>query len=315
MQQRLVAEGLRFPEGPVPLDDGSVLLVEMEAARLTHVAASGATRTIAQLRGGPNGAAIGPDGRCYICNNGGSRWHRRDGKLIPGLAADDYAGGWIEAVDLASGESEILYTECNGIRLAGPNDIVFDRYGGFYFTDSGRVHRRTRDRGAVYYADPAGGSIREIIFPMEMPNGVGLSPDGSILYVAETTTARLWAFDVTGPGEISSQRRGTFGEPGRLVLGLGGLNYFDSLAVDRSGRIHVATIPRRILVVEESGRIAETIELDDPFTTNVAFGGDSLTTAFATLSSTGRLIAYECAVPGLPGMNSNQRIMGSGNVE
>lgn len=298
--QRLVADGLRFPEGPVPLSDGSVLVVELEAGRLTRVAPSGAKTIVARLGGGPNGAAIGPDGRCYVCNNGGSRWHERDGRLMPGLVSNDYAGGWIEAVDLGTGHATVLYRTCGDVTLKGPNDIVFDRHGGFYFTDHGRLHRRTRDRGAVYYAATNGSSIREVLFPLDMPNGIGLSPDGETLYVAETMTARLWAFEVAGPGEIVTRRGGLMWEPGRLVAGPGGFNYFDSLAVDSLGRIHVATIPGRISVIEPTGAIAEEIAFDDQVPTNIAFGGSDLCTAFVTLSSTGRLVAYDCAVPGQP---------------
>lgn len=298
-QQRLVAEGLRFPEGPVPLDDGSVLVVEIEAGRLTRVLPGGTRRTIAELGGGPNGAAIGGDGRCYVCNNGGSRWHERDGRLLPGLAGERYRGGWIEAVDLETGRSEVLYRACGEVGLKGPNDIVFDRQGGFYFTDHGKLHRRTRDRGAIYYASIDGAAIREVVFPLDMPNGIGLSPDERTLYVAETMTARLWAFDLAGPGEIAPRRGGVLWEPGRLVAGLGGLHYFDSLAVNSLGRIHVATIPGRISIIDPAGAVLDSIEVDDPVPTNIAFGGPNLRTAYVTLSSTGRLVAFDCDVPGL----------------
>lgn len=205
---RLVAAGLRFPEGPVPLTDGSVLVVELEAGRLTRVGPSGAKTTVANLGGGPNGAAIGPHGRCYVCNNGGSRWHERDGRLMPGLVSNDYAGGWIEAVDLGTGNATVLYRACGDVTLKGPNDLVFDLYGCFYFTDHGRLHRRIRDRGAVYYATADGTSVHEVLFPLDTPNGIGLSPDGKTLYVAETMAARLWAFEVVGPGEIITRRAG-----------------------------------------------------------------------------------------------------------
>jgi len=298
--QKLVTAGLRFPEGPVVLQNGDVLVVEIEAGRLTRVAPDGSTSTVAQLGGGPNGAAIGPDGRCYVCNNGGGRWHERDGRLMPGLVSSDYAGGWIDAVDLGGGAVTRLYTACGDVRLTGPNDIVFDRHGGFFFTDHGRLHRRTRDRGAIYYAQPDGSAIREVVFPMDMPNGIGLSPDGASLYVAETMTARLWAFDVGGPGEVRTQRGGVLWEPGRLVAGLGGLNYFDSLAIDSAGRIHVATIPGRISVIDPSGTVVAEVTVDDPVPTNIAFGGPSLRTAFVTLSSTGRLVSYPVNTPGEP---------------
>lgn len=301
-QHHLIAEGLRFPEGPVPLADGSVLVVEIEAGRLTRISPGGGKSVVAQLGGGPNGAAIGPDGRCYVCNNGGSRWHGRDGRLMPGLVSDDYRGGWIEAVDLATGQAEVLYRACGEVGLKGPNDIVFDRHGGFYFTDHGRLHRRTRDRGAVYYAATDGSSIREVVFPLDMPNGIGLSPDCGTLYVSETMTARLWAFEVVGPGEVAPRYSdGVMWEPGRLVAGLGGLSYFDSLAVDSLGRVHVATIPGRISTIDPAtGAVVEEVAFADPVPTNIAFGGPELRTAYVTLSSTGRLVVFDAPVPGQP---------------
>jgi gluconolactonase len=109
MEIRTLAEGLEFPEGPVALGDGSVVVVEIAAGRLTRVMPGGAKTVAALPGGGPNGAAIGPDGKCYVCNNGGFEWvvegrHRR-----PFLQARDYAGGRIERVDLATGAVECLY--------------------------------------------------------------------------------------------------------------------------------------------------------------------------------------------------------------
>ncbi len=108
---REITPNLRFPEGPIAMPDGSVLLVEIAASRLTRVAPDGTLSVVAETGGGPNGAAIGPDGRCYICNNGGMTFHERDGLLLPGHAADDAAAGWIEAVNLDTGKNEVLYRE------------------------------------------------------------------------------------------------------------------------------------------------------------------------------------------------------------
>ncbi|MFZ8368791.1 SMP-30/gluconolactonase/LRE family protein, partial [Staphylococcus aureus] len=73
---REVTSDLAFPEGPIALADGSVIVVEIAGGRLTRVSPSGKKYTIAELGGGPNGAAIGPDGKCYVCNNGGFSWHK-----------------------------------------------------------------------------------------------------------------------------------------------------------------------------------------------------------------------------------------------
>src|SRR5579871_1339758 len=126
MDLELVTDGLLFPEGPIAMADGSIVLVEIQGRRLSRVSPRGERTTIAELGGGPNGAAIGPDGAAYITNNGGMGFITRpDGLNSPHGVPDDYDGGFIQRVDLASGAATTLYTACDGQRLKGPNDIVF----------------------------------------------------------------------------------------------------------------------------------------------------------------------------------------------
>ncbi|MCD2512522.1 SMP-30/gluconolactonase/LRE family protein [Comamonas endophytica] len=299
-----IAAGLRFPEGPIAMPDGSLLLVEIEGRTLTRVGTDGRVERIVQLQGGPNGAALGPDGKVYICNNGGFKWHdSAEHGIRPIGQADDYTGGWIETVDLASGRVERLYERSESGPLRGPNDLVFDRQGGFWFTDHGKTRARDVDRGSVYYARADGSSIREIIFPLWSPNGIGLSADERTLYVAETFTGRIWAFELSAPGEIKPQPWPHSPQGGRLVAGLPGYQNLDSLALDSAGNICVATLSNGgITVVSPCGAHIEHIPMPDAMTTNLCFGGPSLQTAFITLSSTGRLVAMEWERPGL-GLN------------
>lgn len=293
-----VTDGLRFPEGPIAMDDGSVVLVEIARGTLSRVTPDGAIEVIADLGGGPNGAAMGPDGAIYVCNNGGFQWHEVDGRLLPGGKPDTYSGGRIERVDLKTGDVEVLYTECDGNPLMGPNDIVFDKQGGFYFTDLGKHYDRQMDSGAVFYAQPDGSTIKEVIFPMMTPNGCGLSPDEKTLYVAETQTGRLWRAGIKAPGELVLD--GPLGG-GHLVAGLPGLQYFDSLGVDSAGNVCVATILNGgITSISPDGETIVHYPTDDPLTTNICFGGEGLKTAYITLSSTGRLVKCEWPVAGLP---------------
>lgn len=287
-----IARGLSFPEGPVALDDGALLVVEIAGGRLTRIAPDGMTSTVAQLGGGPNGAALGPDGRCYVCNNGGFAWRERNGVRLPVGPAQDYAGGSIQAVDLVTGKVERLYERCGEQLLRGPNDLVFDRGGGFWFTDHGHVRGRVRDRGAVYYARPDGSSIVEAIFPVETPNGIALSPDERTLYVAETMTGRLWAWSLDGPGRIAQRGRNLLGGTGHLVYGAGGFHLFDSMAVDADGNIFVGSVPGAILVISPQGELVQRIPMPEHYATNLCFGGPDLTTLYVTLSSTGRVIAF-----------------------
>ena len=306
MKIREITSGLQFPEGPVALADGSIVLVEIARGTLSRVTPDGRISVVAQLGGGPNGAAIGPDGQCYVCNNGGFAWHRGgDGILRPIAQAPDYSGGRIERVDLATGKFERVYDKvatANGeAGLRGPNDIVFDAHGGFWFTDLGKTRAREMDRGGIYYGRADGSLVREIAQPVLTPNGIGLSPDGRVVYFAETEGARLWGFDVTAPGEVA---RLPFPSPNgaRFIAQPGGaLQRFDSLKVDSRGNILVATLLNGgITIISPDGRSIEHVPMPDVYTTNVCFGGPSLTTLYATLSGTGKLVAVDdWPIPGL----------------
>ena len=298
-EPRVLASGLKFPEGPVALNDGSVALVEIARGTVTRVAPDGTVGVIAETGGGPNGMATGPDGAFYVCNNGGFLWRTEHGFTRPVLQAADYSGGRIERVDRNTGAVTVLYARCGGHQLRGPNDIVFDAQGGFYFTDLGKVRARDRDWGGVYYALADGSRIVEVTHPMLTPNGISLSPDGSTLYVAETETARLWAFDIVEPGVIKRQ---PFPSPygGRLVCGLGGYQRLDSMAVEASGNVAVATlISGQITSVAPDGRIVRAVPTGDIYTTNICFGGPDLRTAYITLAGRGELVAMEWPEPGL----------------
>jgi gluconolactonase len=302
MKFREIASGLHFPEGPVAMDDGSVLVVEIAGGTLARVTPDGRVQRVAQLGGGPNGAAIGPDGAVYVCNNGGMHFsHGPDGAMRPGHQPDDYSGGRIERVDLVSGRSERLFDSVGGVALRGPNDIVFDAAGGFYFTDLGKVRPHELDRGGVFYSSPGHVGATPVAYPAMTPNGVALSPDESTLYYAETEGARVWAFDVVGPGQV---RRDPWPSPhgGRLVVAAPGGQYqrFDSMAVDALGNLYVATLLHGgITIISPDGTICRHVPLPDRYPTNVCFGGPDLRTLYVTLSGSGKLIAFdEWPVPG-----------------
>lgn len=294
-----IAEGLRFPEGPVAMRDGSVLLVEIERQTLTRVSPTGEVSVVAEVPGGPNGTAIGPDGRAYICNNGGMEWIRDQGTLRAGGTPQSYVSGSIDAVDLASGEVTRLYDRCGDNLLNGPNDIVFDTHGGFYFTDIGKRRGRQQDRGFVYYARPDGSEIREVVSFMATPNGIGLSPDGATLYVAETETGRVWAFEIAGAGVLNKL---AWPSPngGRLLHGFGGYTRLDSLAVTASGAVCVATLEDcSIAEISPDGSKVSHHRFPDMLVTNICFGGKDLRSAFVTLSHTGKLVRVTWPSPGL----------------
>ncbi len=273
-----------------------MVLVEIERGTLSRVRPDGRIEVVAELGGGPNGAAIGPDGAVYVCNNGGFTWQESDGILAPSGTPGDYAGGRIERVELDTGKVDVLYTECDGRPLNGPNDIVFDSQGGMWFTDLGKTYDTYRDLGVIYYAAADGSRISPQITHRETPNGIGLSPDEKTVYFAETMTGRVWAYDLAAPGKLA-----TGPDAVRLVVGLPGFQLFDSLAVDAEGNVCVATlINGGITSVSPDGSKVEHIPTGDLYTTNICFGGKDLRTAFITLSGTGRLVSTTWPRAGLP---------------
>jgi gluconolactonase len=288
---RIVASGLKFPEGPVAMRDGSVLVVEMARQTLSRVTADGEVEVIARIPGGPNGAAIGPDGRVYIANNGGFSWTENGMGPMPIGPSKDYKGGGIDIVDLESGKVERLYDSCDGRPLKGPNDLVFDEHGGFYFSDPGKRRDRDMDRGFVYYARADGSGIHEVISQTTTPNGVGLSPDNKTFYLAETETARIVKWDVIGPGQFKIRpwpaRMG-----GTLIAGLSRDYRFDSLAVTDAGNICVAALDACCVVeISPDGALVRSHPIPDTMVTNLCFGGPDMRTAFVTLSHRGQLLA------------------------
>jgi gluconolactonase len=289
---RILAEGLRFPEGPVVMPDGSVVLVEIASGCLTRVAPDGGKSIVATPGAGPNGIALGPDGTIL--------WHEEPGMIRPAGVPADYSGGRIEVIDPATGSVKRLYDRCGEHTLKGPNDIVFapkgsPGEGGFWFSDLGKVRARDRDHGGVYWAASDGSRIVEAAFPIfGGANGISLSPDGRILYAAETETGRLWAWDIEGPGVVRKDPWPS-SSGGRVICQFPGYRM-----ISPAGNICVATlVSGEITTVSPAGEIIRVVKMPERMPTNICFGGKDMRTAYITLSTTGKLAAMEWDEPGL----------------
>ena len=294
MELELIAEGLSFPEGPVAMADGSVLVVEIARRTVTRVRPDGSKEIVAETGGGPNGAAIGPDGALYLCNNGGAfkfpeNWEETGRMLVP----DHYSGGSIQRVDLATGQLGTVYDSCEGRPLNGPNDIVFDSTGGFWFTCFGFSDGENRRLGGLYYGRADGSAIKRVRGEQISPNGVGLSPDGRTVYWSDSMLQRLWALDLAAPGEAPDEVGHVSGRP---VVTLPGMQWFDSLAVEAGGKVCVGTLfSGAISTIDPATGGFEQTQFPDPIVTNICFGGADMRDAWVTCSSTGRL--YKCRWP------------------
>ncbi|CAN5163522.1 SMP-30/gluconolactonase/LRE family protein [soil metagenome] len=275
-----------------------MLIVEIARKTLTRVAPNGAVSVVATLGGGPNGVALGPDGAAYVCNNGGLSFRDTGAQLFVSGLPEDVAGGSIQRVDLRSGAATTLYTRVDGRPLNGPNDLVFDGWGGFWFTDTGKIRPRSRDQGGLYWARADGSEIREVVYPLLAPNGVTFAPDGRTLYVA-VGDRRILAYTVEGPGVLARQGGGV--RVWTVAAPAGDIG-FDNLVCEAGGNLVVAAVRTGGLLVMSptTGAVLETVALPDPITTAMAFGGPGDRTLYVTLSSTGKVIALDWPRPGLP---------------
>ena len=288
-----VAGGLAFPEGPVAMNDGSVLFVEIEGKRLSRWK-DGKVSPVAEIEGGPNGTAIGPDGAAYICNNGGVYDFMEIQKGVripsPGGPSKNYTSGSIERVDLETGDVTTLYKSTPEMPLLTPDDIVFDKKrGGFWFTDTGLQYPDHVQKGGLYFGT-ANGDPLEKVTTITTPNGVGLSPDGDTLYVSDTIFGRLWALKITGPGTVEKTPMPDM--PGAVVQTLPGFHWVDSLKVLANGNVCVGTIALEgggITTFDTKTHETDELSVRDPFTTNLCFGGPEMTDVWITASSTGVL--------------------------
>lgn len=298
MEIEIVAEGLCFPEGPVWMLDGSIILVETGAGLITRVFPDGRKQTVAECGGGPNGIAVGPDGWLYVCNNGGMEIYEENGlTLTTGHPMPGYTHGWIDRIHPDTGEIQRLYEHLDDRFLAAPNDIVFDYEGNIWFSDFGKHVGHTTVHGGIYFAKPDGSLLVRAVDGPQV-NGIGVSPDGRTVYGALSFESLLVGFDVTGPGQLEPQQGLVSGHP---VAQFGPRQLLDSLAVDANGHVCVATVlngPGIGSADPATGKITH-YPFPDMLTTNICFGGADMQDAWVTLSTTGRLAKVRWPVPGL----------------
>jgi gluconolactonase len=277
-QPRVLAEELRFPEGPVWLGRERLAFTEIRG-QCVSLWERGIVRTIACTGGGANGATLGPDGALYVANNGGVSLDHNGTWLAP-----DPIPGRIQRVTLAGQVCDVA-VDLPGAPPNRPNDLCFGPDGLLYYTDphnwedlnhlgTGRVARTALD-GKV-------GLLAEV---PAFPNGIAFGPDER-LYVAQSVERRILVMDPV---------------PGATVDVFCTLprGYPDGFCFDADGALYVAgSLGDVLLVLEPDGEVREIVELgrgSEP--TNCCLGDGTL---FVTLAGTGQLVALDVGVEALP---------------
>jgi gluconolactonase len=215
---QLIAQKLRGTEGPIATPDGALLFTEQQASVITKVDANGNRSTYLEKTDGANGLTFDSKGR------------------LIGTRPETHA----IAVFLPA--PAVLADAAEGQPLMRPNDLVADKKGGIYFTDPGpnpAPGQPLPRKPAVYYIRPDG-SVMKIADDITRPNGVILSPDERVLYVADTLGPAVIAFDVQPDGAVRNRREFVKLE-GVTKTETGVRSGADGLAVDEAGRLYVAT--------------------------------------------------------------------------
>lgn len=258
-----------FLEGPVFDDEGRLYVCDIPWGRIFRIDAAGTWTLVAEYDGEPNGMKFLDAGTLLVA---------------------DYKNGLMQ-LDVASGRVTPLLARRNSERFKGVNDLVFDAAGNLYFTDQGQTG--LHDPTGRLYRLARDGRLDLLLDNIPSPNGVALSPDGRVLYLAVTRGNCVWRVPLLGDGSVSkvSQFFTSYGPSGP-----------DGLAVDEQGRLLVAN-PGLGYVWVLNAR-AEPVEVirgpAGASITNLAFGGPQRRTLYVTDSTHGHVLQAPMSAPGLP---------------
>ena len=252
-----------FLEAPVIGPDGALYFVDVLNGRIHRLSESGEVDVVAEYDGEPNGLKFGPRGRLYVADF-------KNGLLI---------------CEVSSGSVTPLLERVNEERFKGLNDLIFDRSGKLFFTDQGNsgLHDPT---GRVYCLAPDG-QLRLLLSNVPSPNGIVISPNGQILYLAVTCANQIWRTRLEASGAI--------GKVGVYVNLSGRSGGPDGIAVDEQGNLVVAQIGTGTVWL--FGALGEPLLRVDcgagRMPSNVAFGGRHRTTLYITEAETGMILSAE----------------------
>jgi gluconolactonase len=285
----LIKEGFTGTEGPVTLPDGSLIFTETQANRITRIAEDGSTSVFVEGSNGSNGLGFTPNGDLYAVQV----LKPRVGIVFP------------------DPKVRTLADNHEGKPFGRPNDLVVDKQGNVYFTDSGanpapataaQASQAAPAKPPVETAKPAvyrisrQGELKRLVADIERPNGIQLSPDEKVLYVANTLGEHLLAYDIQPDGSVGP-RRNFARLDGWRKTDTGGSSGADGLAIDDAGRVYVASNVG-IQVFSAKGEPLGTITLPKQ-PQNLAFAGEDKKTLYVV--GRGAVYRFPVLTPGFAG--------------
>jgi len=277
----LIKDGFKGTEGPIAHSDGSLLFTETQANNIVRIGPDDKVSVFLKDSNGANGLAWGAGGELYAVQT----VKTKVGIVYP---AD---------------KKKTLAEKFEGTAFQRPNDLVRANSGAIYFTDSGT--RPTKEQPnpppshpGVFYLGPSG-ELKRLANDIERPNGIQLSKDEKVLYVANTLGEHILAYDIAADS-IANRRNfaklegWTQGEDNTWSSGA------DGLALDDEGRLYVAS-NAGVEVFDAKGAALGVIPLPKK-PQNLAFAGKDKKTLYVV----GRGAAYK--IPLLaPGIGSRAK--------
>jgi gluconolactonase len=241
----LVGEGYQFTEGPAANAKGEIFFSDVRASKSFKIGVDGAVSPFVSDTKRGNGQAFGPDGRLYSVATESEQIIAYDDQGVPSVVAEGFRG----------------------------NDLIVRHDGSIYATNPGAPGTET---SKVWLIRP-GREKQEVDSGLKFANGVTLSPDQSLLYVADARSKWVYSYQIQSDGTLGHKQKYYHLHLPDTADDAGA----DGMCVDRDGRLYVAT-RMGVQVCDQAGRVNVILPLPASRVTNLRFGGESFDTLFVT---------------------------------